>query len=152
MLATSLFLSVTFLFPMYLTNDYMLGFTSFTVAHGLQYLIFLFVHSGHVRREFTKFTGALGFILPPVLLLTVMSVGNLLWNGPTSKLVPAIVPSLTLAHFWVDQFLWRTRDRQQGAWIKSRFAAVLGPVARFSDPSRASKKARVTTDKRRAET
>ena len=43
--ATAVGLSVCFLFPMYVSHDYMLGYVSFSVAHGLQYLIFLTTHS-----------------------------------------------------------------------------------------------------------
>jgi hypothetical protein len=40
-----IFLSVTFLFPMYLMDSSFTGYTSFVTAHGLQYLVFLAAHS-----------------------------------------------------------------------------------------------------------
>ena len=33
-----------------------------------------------------------------------------------------LVFGITLAHFWVDQFLWRMKDNERAAWIKQRYS------------------------------
>lgn len=135
----AIFLSVTFLFTMYLSRDYTLGFLSFAAAHGLQYLVFLFAHSiGRGREAFARRQFSLAVVAAPVTLLLVMGAGRLIWSGAfadqSSATLPfavSVVLSLTLVHFWVDQFLWRMKNKERADWMKSRFGHVLpgGPVA-----------------------
>jgi hypothetical protein len=128
---TSIFLSVTFLFPMYLSHDYMIGFMSFVVAHGLQYLIFLGAHSASRDTDQPKRSVLIG----PALLILVMLTAHLLWKvqafGSTDFTVGiALVFSLSLIHFWVDRFIWRMRDKERADWIRSRFAPVIRSLVR----------------------
>jgi hypothetical protein len=37
----------------------------------------------------------------------------------------ALLLSITVSHFWVDQYLWRMKHPDRAAWIKSRFGTVL---------------------------
>ena len=128
-----IFLSVTFLFTMYLTNDYTLGFISFVGAHGLQYLVFLFTHSFGISKEsFAKRRLSIGIIAAPMALLIFMVAGRLIWRssfadapGGALPLAITIVLSLTLVHFWVDQFLWRMKNKERAAWMRARFGYVL---------------------------
>ncbi len=126
---TSIFLSVSFLFPMYLTHDYWLGYLSFSVAHGLQYIIFLFTHCIGQTRKAREARYRMIKPIAPVVLLTAMVVGTVVWNTAMVKSLPiigvAVIPSLTLGHFWVDLFLWRMRNRDRAAWVKARFGFVL---------------------------
>lgn len=127
----SIFLSVTFLFPMYLSHDYMIGFMSFVVAHGLQYLIFLGAHSAGQNTDRPKSS----LFIRPALLVLVVLIANLLWKVQTFGSSDfmfgfALIQSLTLIHFWLDRFLWRMRDKGRAYWIKARFAAVIQPLAR----------------------
>lgn len=129
----SLFLAATFLFPMYLAGDYTLGFLSFAGAHGLQYLVFLFAHSiGRGREIFARRQFSAAVIAAPVALLLFMGAGRLIWGGaftdqssPTVPIAVPIVLSLILIHFWVDQFLWRMKNKERADWMKSRFGYVL---------------------------
>jgi hypothetical protein len=103
---------VTFLFPMYLSHDYMIGFMSFVVAHGLQYLIFLGAHSAGRDTDQPKRSLFMG----SALLVLVVLIANLLWKvqafGSTDFTIGlALILLLTLIHFWVDRFLWRMRDK-----------------------------------------
>ena len=68
-------------------------------------------------------------LVGPAALLGTVVVGSLVWNTELVKSLPtvgaAIIPALTLGHFWVDLFLWRMRDKDRAAWVKSRFGFVL---------------------------
>jgi hypothetical protein len=124
----SLFLSVCFFAPMYLSHDHQLGYISFTIAHGLQYLIFLIVHcAGQTRPRVAP--SRLGRLLGPAVLLAAVLIGHFLWNMKLARSVPAIgiaiVPALTLGHFWLDLFVWRLRDRERASWVQARFGFVL---------------------------
>lgn len=126
--ALSIILSVTFLFPMYITQNYIVGFVSFTAAHGLQYLVFLFAHSFNQRKSSYRPRTSLRIIVGLLVLLLSMLIGNFVWQDmrdfgavdwPTIGL--ALILSLSLVHFWMDQFLWRMSDKDRANWIKSRF-------------------------------
>jgi hypothetical protein len=78
-------LSACFLFPMYLTHNYVLGFVSFALAHGVQYLIFLFTHSVGERQPMTDGRARLGM---PVLLIALVIAGVCIWNIPRDRKYP----------------------------------------------------------------
>jgi len=126
----AIFLSITFLFPMYLTRDFTIGYTSFVTAHGLQYLIFLAAHSaGRDRQRPSRSRLA----APAILLLFILGVGptfiyvQSLHTADLQTFGLAIVLAVSLVHFWLDRFLWRMKDKDRAAWIKARFGAVLRP-------------------------
>ncbi len=125
----SLFLSICFLLPMYIGRDYMVGIGSTAIAHGLQYLIFLSVHSG--ANKPAGLNWRYGVFIAPAMLLLIVLFGHMLWSrAPTYKpdSLPtvgiAVLFSLTLVHFWLDQYLWRMKDKDRASWIKERFAFI----------------------------
>jgi hypothetical protein len=127
----AIFSSITFLFTMYVSRSYAVGFLSFTVAHGLQYLIFLFAHSAKSGSMRGTGSGTSLLIAAPVALATCIALGYLIWEyAPNAEsdqfplLGRAIIFSITLVHFWVDQFLWRMKDKERASWIKARFGFV----------------------------
>jgi hypothetical protein len=126
----SIFLSVTFLFTMYLSQSYILGFVSFTAAHGLQYLVFLFAHSLN-RRKPEGARSIAGSGIAPAALLMSMLAGYFVWqDAPAVKTLDwpsigiGVILSLGLVHFWLDRSLWRMRDKDCARWMKSRYSFV----------------------------
>ncbi|MBI3563092.1 MAG: hypothetical protein HY080_15390 [Gammaproteobacteria bacterium] len=125
----AIFFSITFLFPMYLSENYMIGFGSFAVAHGLQYLVFLSTHSLGTRISYGNTPNIrFSFLFPPVILVATIFLGYLIWSkGPEIKsehftlFGMSIILGLTLAHFWIDQFLWKMKDRERAQWVKDRY-------------------------------
>jgi hypothetical protein len=128
----AIFLSAVFLFPMYISNNYMVAVASFTIAHGLQYVIFLAAHSfspfSSVDRRQRRYSALL---LPPIVLLAIIGIGHLIWtrapmidSGKFPLVGLSILLGLTLAHFWVDQFMWKMRNPDRARWIKGNYGFV----------------------------
>jgi|HubBroStandDraft_6_1064221.scaffolds.fasta_scaffold20601_4 hypothetical protein len=122
----AIFLGITFLFPMYLTRDFTIGFTSIVTAHGLQYLIFLAAHSAGRDRQRPSRSR---IVAPAILLLFILGAGPafvvVVHSADAQSLSLAFVFGVSLVHFWLDRFLWRMKDKDRAAWIKARFGAVL---------------------------
>ena len=124
----SMLMCVIFLFTMYVTTDFALGFGAFAAAHGLQYLVFLFTHTSTVAEP--KYSSPFGFVAPLVLLIALMVIAHLIWTNSGKMGLGFDMPlfgmglvfGITLAHFWVDQFLWRMKDNERAAWIKQRYS------------------------------
>jgi hypothetical protein len=128
----AIFLSITFLFSMYLSHDRTIGYLSFATARGLQYMIFLFWHSlGNAPAKRAGPSRRVAYIGGPAILLIVAVAGHFVWAySPTvlSHRFPLIglgfIMSITLAHFWIDQFLWRMKDKERARWVRERYGFI----------------------------
>jgi len=127
MTALVLFTSICFFFPMYLSNDFLFAIGMFSTAHGLQYIVFLGAHSAS-GSSFNKGM-KLGFLVAPMVLAGIMLLAHLfrpsliaVSHENLPLLGSILMGSLTLTHFWVDQHLWRMKER--GAWLKKRYAFI----------------------------
>jgi hypothetical protein len=128
----AIFLSTTFLFPMYLSSNYMIAIASFVIAHGLQYIIFLMAHSlgglKPTRGQPFKFWTSL---FPLLALVGIIGIGDLIWTRAPmlqSERFPliglSIILGLTLSHFWIDQFMWRMRNTERAKWVKDNYGFI----------------------------
>lgn len=126
---------------------------NFTLVHGIQYLVFMVAHvTGQVRQR--KAEQALGhrkkgtldpwimFFLIAVLLGLVINDATKLSAFGSSVLTALAISfsqhtltltfigfsfGLTMAHFWVDQYVWKLSQPEPRAWVGDRFAHVLPP-------------------------
>jgi hypothetical protein len=120
---------VLFFVPMFLTADSLIAISSWAVAHGLQYLVFLAFHAGAKTRP------SLSGILPPVILIAMAGAGYLIWNTYPSwgeqlaKVGFAAVLAINLAHYWVDMFMWRFRTPERRKWLAESYPFLTGPTA-----------------------
>jgi hypothetical protein len=131
---------VFFFLPAYLSDNALFLVTSWTVAHGLQYLVMLAFHAaaaGRIER------GARA--LRPILILGLsLVVGVGLWlaadrtlaaaDAVTAKALFAVIMALTLAHYWIDQYLWRFRTPARRAWLARSFPFLDGGSAASARP------------------
>jgi hypothetical protein len=115
--------SVIFFAPLFLTADPLIAVSSWAVAHGLQYLIFLAVHAGSRTRA--TLTG----LIPIATLIVVAYVGYLLWNTYPEwgnetlvRIGAAAVVAINLAHYWVDMFLWKFQTPERRKWLLAHYA------------------------------
>jgi hypothetical protein len=131
--------SVMFFAPLFLTADPLIAVSSWAVAHGLQYLIFLAVHAGSRTRA--TLTG----LIPVATLIVVAYVGYLLWNTypqwgneTLARIGAAAVVAINLAHYWVDMFLWKFHTPERRKWLLAHYvflATGRRPALAGSGPS-----------------
>jgi hypothetical protein len=125
---------VFFFLPAYLSNNALFLVTSWTVAHGLQYLVMLTFHAGAAGRTERGVRA-----LRPLLTFGLsLAAGVALWlladrmsrgaDATTAKVLIAAIMALTLAHYWIDQFLWRFRTPTRRAWLARSFPFLASPV------------------------
>jgi len=118
--------SVFFFVPMFITNDPLIAISSWAVAHGLQYLVFLAFHAG------VRVRPSLSGVLPPIVLIAIAYVGYLLWNTypfwgeQLARIGFAAVLAINLAHYWVDMFMWRFRTPERRKWLAEAYPFLAG--------------------------
>ncbi len=110
-----------FLLPIFLTNNALFSFAAWTVAHGLQYVVFLAFHAGAKPRP----------VISLAFLLTTVVAGYAIWqfcghiqNGSdvfAIKVAVATITAITLVHYWVDQFLWRFNSPERRKWLATSY-------------------------------
>jgi hypothetical protein len=126
---------VFFFLPAYLSDDPLFLLVSWSVAHGTQYLVFLAFHAAG------KSHGQLGFkaLVPFGLFLLCLGGGALLWryvavvqdkaDAELIKVLLATTNALTLAHYWIDAFLWRFGNAERRAWLAQSYRFLAGRPA-----------------------
>lgn len=135
--------SVLFFAPLFLTADPLIAISTWAVAHGLQYLVFLAFHAGAKTRP------SIGGIVPPLALIAAATAGYLLWNtypqwgDQLARIGFAALLAINLAHYWIDMFMWRFRTPERRKWLAESYPFLAGPaagrpaaVARSYDPAR----------------
>jgi hypothetical protein len=126
-----LYLSCVFFFlPAYVADKPLLLFTSWLVAHGVQYLVFVAFHAaGQARGRF-----GLRALAPLAVFSGCLVAGVALWrfsehvqhvgDHEIARLAIATTTALTLAHYWIDQYLWRFGNPQRRAWLAQSYRFV----------------------------
>jgi len=104
-----------FYLPTLVSTTDLVGYWSYAVAHGAQYIIFMIVVSGN-RKHGTK---ALSLFL---LLFAAMLLAFDHLNRSGAGM--AAYTGLVMGHFLVDAKIWRLREPIQGSLIKQRFAFI----------------------------
>jgi hypothetical protein len=116
-----------FYLPIFLTKNSLIALTTWTIAHGLQYLVILAFHAASRPRPWLSF-GA---------LTAAVAGGYLIWrlSGEIQggddvlavKLGISVITALTLVHYWVDQFLWKFNTPERRAWLAEHYAFLFQP-------------------------
>ncbi len=149
--ATIFWMCVAWYVPIYVALGHpLLGIASFTTAHGLQYLVLLGFHAYRRstlrvarRSDSGAFPGAsIGWyaLMPCLALVATALAGALLWRHPElpfagfaqiiqrmagaggiAKAGAGLVIGITLAHFWVDQFIWHSRTPARRGWLLENY-------------------------------
>lgn len=127
-LSALLYLSCVFFFlPAYLSREPLFLLVSWSVAHGAQYLVFLAFHAAGQAH------GRLGLsaLAPLGVFVLCLAVGVALWRFTAHvqdwgdheliRLAIATTNALTLAHYWIDQFLWKFGSPERRAWLAQSY-------------------------------
>lgn len=104
-----------FYLPTLVSTTDLVGYWSYAIAHGAQYIIFMTVVSGN-RKHSTK---ALSLFL---LLFAAMLLAFDHLNRSGAGM--AAYTGLVMGHFLIDAKIWRLREPIQGSLIKQRFAFI----------------------------
>ncbi|MGH7925477.1 MAG: hypothetical protein ACREQH_12895 [Candidatus Binatus sp.] len=100
-----------FFVPTLLSTNELVGFQSFAIAHGAQYLIFIAVVSGNRKRGARLAVLALSF--------AAMYAGFDYLNSSAQGV--AVYTGFVMSHFLIDAKVWKLREPLQGALMRERF-------------------------------
>lgn len=124
---------IFFFLPTYLSADPVVALVSWAVAHGLQYVLIL---GFHAAGRSTARRGLLS--LWPLLLFTLVVIGGVVvWrisgriqmgeDDTAIRLAVSVIVSLTFAHYWVEQYLWKFSSPERRAWLEQSFRFLSPP-------------------------
>jgi len=140
--------AVFFYLPIFVSRNPLYMLTVWTVAHGLQYIVFLGFHAVGKPRP----------LLSVAYLVTSVFAGFVIWrlcgrvqaagDVDATKAAVATLSAITLVHYWVDQFLWKFNTPARRAWLVRNYAFLApgtpgeavkkmssSPTGRLSDAS-----------------
>ena len=115
---------VFFFLPAYLSTNGLFLIMGWSVAHGIQYLVVLAFHAMGRTGQPIGWAPFGAFLLCLAAGVAIWQVGAHVQDGGdelTIKLLVATTTSLTWAHYWVDQFLWRFSTPERRAWLAQSF-------------------------------
>ena len=129
------FTTVFFFLPVFLSTDNNIGFLSYAIAHGLQYIIFMTVISAT-----TSESRSLQYKSFAVLLVLLLLVGFVFWRVNDLREMEFVkstwayargadflfgaVLGATMSHFLIDASAWRLSLEKQRSYITKRFFFV----------------------------
>lgn len=131
------FTSVFFFAPIFISTDNNIGFLSYAIAHGLQYIIFMTVISANTNGDAARTYSYKSLVQLAVLLVIV---GFAFWRvadlrdfetvkstwayARVADFLFGAVLGATMSHFVVDAGAWRLSMESQREYIKKRFSFV----------------------------
>lgn len=129
------FTSVFFFLPVFISTDNNIGFLSYAIAHGLQYIIFMTVISASGEPDGSNSYKGLaqlavlllivGFAFWRVADLKEMEIVKSTWAyARVADFAFGAVLGATMAHFVVDADAWRLSLARQREYITKRFSFV----------------------------
>ena len=104
-----------FFLPTLVSTNSLVGYWSYAIAHGAQYIIFMIVVSGNRKHGATILS--LFLVLFAAMLLAFYHLNR-------SGAGMAAYNGLVMGHFLIDAKIWRLREPIQGSLIKQRFAFI----------------------------
>jgi uncharacterized membrane protein len=118
-----LLVCVLFYLPVLVFHDVVSATSTYALAHGFQYLVFLWwvARSGRSQADRRAMTGGLlGLVVLGGLVLAVLQdPGH--WHHLTQPVFGAYL-GLVMIHFVLDAGVWQLRDTDQRAYMRSRFS------------------------------
>lgn len=131
------FTAVLFFLPLFISTDNNIGFLSYAIAHGLQYIIFMGVisatgadpkvHASLYRNVtvFLVFLLLVGFAFWRVSDLKEIEVVKGAWAyARVADFLYGAVLGATMSHFFIDASAWRLSMARQRSYITKRFYFV----------------------------
>jgi hypothetical protein len=134
------FTLILFFGPIYLSENVNIGFLSYAIAHGIQYIIFMSIVSANSASESDlKFPYRNVFLFLVLLLL----VGFIFWRAADLRLMSFVqnrnfllhlvdfitgaILGATMAHFVIDAGAWKLSQVAQRTYMSKRFGFLFAP-------------------------
>jgi hypothetical protein len=113
-LRIAFFLSgAAFFTPLYIFSNTVAAVSSFAIAHGLQYLVFM--GTLNINRQ---------SVFRMVSLTALAVIGTLILNETQVGMLGGLFIGLVAVHYIYDADIWRLREPFQRAYMRKRFAFV----------------------------
>jgi hypothetical protein len=110
-----------FFLPTYLFSGGGSAIMGFSLAHGLQYLVFMSVVSGRSKNPLMSGVLLLGICLTGYLLLSSGFEVRDLTNLPYAGIMFGAALGVVMAHFVMDADIWRMRGAFQRDYMRTKF-------------------------------
>lgn len=114
--------SVFFFLPMFLTNTPLFALGAWTMAHGLQYVVFLFFHAAGKSRPLVSIIFLGAAIVAGILIWKLSAIAQASDATTVIKVAVATITAITLVHYWVDQFLWKFSAPERRKWLVENYS------------------------------
>jgi hypothetical protein len=105
---------MVFFLPAILSDNHLIGFGSYAMAHGLQYWIFMVVLAKGSERPWTA--------LPVLGILTILLYAGFVGMASLHGGLRGAYFGVVAAHFVIDAKVWRLREATQRKIVGGRFA------------------------------
>lgn len=135
--AAFFFTLLLFFAPIFLSTNPIVAFSSYAVAHGIQYMVIVSVLAGSlvVKDGRRGVSGRMTILLGGMILLGVAAYLKAAGWGESTLLLrgaldfaAGMVLGTAAAHFIVDAGAWRLSEPPIRAYMASRFGFLLGPA------------------------
>ena len=104
---------VAFFAPLYIFSNPIAAVSSFAIAHGLQYLVFM--GTVNINRQ---------SVFRMVVLTALAVIGTLVLDATQVGMLSGLFIGLVAVHYVYDADIWRLREPFQRAYMRKRFAFV----------------------------
>lgn len=117
-----IFISIIFYSPIFLFKNPNIGILIAVLAHGLQYLVFIFFYKSGQKNYIIR---GLKLIITFLIAITLWKNSSVFNSTTYPYLGVAIIFGLTLAHFWIDQNIWRMKSNNTREWVANGYKNIL---------------------------
>jgi hypothetical protein len=127
---TTYLASVFFFLPIFLTSEPLFALAAWSIAHGLQYIVFLTFHAAGKPRPLRSAVALAAAVTGGIVIWQLAASAQVTDDISSIKLWIAVITGATLVHYWVDQFLWRFNNPDRRKWMAENCVSRTGPCCR----------------------
>ena len=115
-----------FFLPTYIFSDAVSAIAGFTLAHGLQYFVFMGFVSVTKQRAMTSFVKLCAIAMCGGILLDHAEEASTWLAPPYAGAIYGLFMGLVMTHFVLDAGIWRLREPFQRSYMRQKFDFIFG--------------------------